>query len=195
MHASKVDTSYSHIDYSNSLLVHTCCTNMCNLPTYQGWFMGKTNGSFIQNKQTVGCGWKTPPTLELSNHPPHPVFHDSAPVPSCHRPKQRCSTSSRKRSIPTARGSTSFWCEPRPGPAIGSHQWGQETVGWFFFPEEWEKIKIINNRDDGLKGNWPECECCNGDLMLVWYVSYDQTFAYIWTLCCVDSGKYARIRY
>ena len=24
------------------------------------------------------------------------------------------------------------------------------------------------NRDAGFKGNWPECECWNGDLMLVW---------------------------
>ena len=144
---------------------HTCCTNMCNLQTCQGWFMGKTNGSFIQNTKTIGFGWKTVNVESFQIILP-------APVPSCHRPKQRCSTSSRKRSIPTARGSTSF-CEPvRDGPAIGWHQFGGRKRLGDFFSLRNGKSKINNNRDDGLKGNWPECESWNGDLMLVWNVSY-----------------------
>lgn len=160
-------TFYSYIDCSNS---HTCCTNMCNLQTRQAWFMGKTNGSFIQNTKTVGFGGFNTFNVEIVNHPPTTVFDDSAPVPSCHRPKQRCSTSSRKRSIPTARGSTSFCVQPVPSGTRDS--WFAPMGagnGWVIFFSLRNGKKIIkNNRDDGLKGNWPECECWNGDLMLVW---------------------------
>lgn len=131
---------------------HTCCTNMCNLQTRQAWFITvKPTDPSSKTQKTVGFGgWKTPSIWKSSPH--NRSNGHSAPVPSCHRPKQRCSTSSRKRSIPTARGSTS-WCEPVPDV----RDWlapnrGQVMVGWwFFFLRNGKKI-INNNRDDGFKG-------------------------------------------